>query len=241
MADWLRAPDLTAAKHVILKHLSPKADKTGALNYSMPDGGTVKDTTAGIRVVQSTDAAALLALTLAAEKYAGQTLIIAGSDAFRQQVARLAGEHGVNVEFADASLEQTRTFAIRPTATAPAATPAPEKPPAVKPQEKPPTAIESFLLERNSQRKFSSTIVYHRAWTAQDAGAASYQGRRRLSDGSEIVLLQKGDTMLALPVTGAQAAKAAQWRVGTEIATDARGRFVSQQQRPSTPTKGKTR
>jgi hypothetical protein len=62
----------------------------------------------------------------------------------------------------------------------------------------------------------------------KDAGEAVYQGRRRLADGTEAVLLQRGETMTVMPVTGAQAAKASRWQVGTRVATDARGRFADQ-------------
>jgi hypothetical protein len=190
--------------------MNPQTDKTGAIRYEVADGGLVKDTREGVRVDQRTEAASFLALLLAADKYAGQALIVEGSDKFKEEVARLAGEKGMAVRFADADLEAKRLSA--------------------RPQKKPPApggAIDAFIEARNAQREKIATIVYHRKWTPQDAGDANYQGRRRLADGSEAVLLQRGDTMLVMPIRQAQAAKASAWPLGTRIATDGQGRFAS--------------
>lgn len=222
-ADWLRAPDAAAAKAVLFKHLKPRTDKSGTVHYAVADGGMVKDTTEGVRVDKPTDAAAFLGLLVAADKYAGQALIIDGSAAFRAQVARLAGEKGLRVSFADAELEAQRIAAL-PQPQALASTPAAADP------------LDAFIAARNAQRARPSQgsgevpretrIAEHRRWTPDAAGEATYMGRRHLSDGRDAVLLQRGDTVFVMPVTEAQAAKASTWRVGAAVRTDARGRFV---------------
>jgi len=51
-----------------------------------------------------------------------------------------------------------------------------------------------------------------------------------MADGSEVVLLKRGDEMLVLPVTERVAAKASKWKVGQRVTVDARGRFVDRSQ-----------
>ncbi|MFM2287325.1 MAG: hypothetical protein RL684_468 [Pseudomonadota bacterium] len=208
---WLTAADAKTAKAVVYTHLNPRTDKTGAVMYDVGDGGFVKDTRDGVRVDRPTEAAAFLGLLLASDKYAGQALIVEGSAAFRAEVATLAGQKGVDVQFHDPELERMRRAAADRT-----------RPPAATLD-----ALDAFVADRNKQRATVPTIPPHRRWTANDAGAAHYQGRRRLADGSEAVLLQSGDAMLVMPVSAAQAAKASTWARGQAVMTDANGRFVA--------------
>lgn len=227
VADWLRAGDVNAARDVIYKSMNPKTDKAGVVHYEVGDGGTVKDGRDGVRVDQRSDAADFLALLLAADKFAGQALIVEGTDQFKADVARIAGEKDMAVVFADAEMEQRRQ-AARP-AEKPTKTAAVER-----------NAIDTFIESRNEMREKIATIGYHRKWAPEDAGEAIYQGRRRLADGSEAVLLQRGETVLVMPASSAQAAKASTWSVGSKVNTDARGRFV-QMAKTAKPTKGAKR
>ena len=93
-----------------------------------------------------------------------------------------------------------------------------------KPVESSP-AVENWIKERNKKRDKISSLNYHRQWQATDAGKATYQGRRRLEDGSEVLLLKRGDEMLVKPSTTRVVAKAAQWKIGREVDLDSRGRF----------------
>lgn len=222
---WLSAGDTAAAKSVVYAHIHPHTDKTGTVNYEVGDGGLVKDMRDGVRVDKPTEAASFLALLLASDKFAGQALIVEGSDAFKSEVAKLAGEKGMDVQFADPELEKKR-LAARQVRQAP-----------VQRQ-----ALEEFIEQRNAQREKISTIVYHRKWEPTDAGEAVYQGRRRLGDGSEAVLLQRGETMLVMPASNAQAAKASTWPIGTRVSTDQQGRFVgANTEAAKQHQKGKTR
>ena len=88
-------------------------------------------------------------------------------------------------------------------------------------------AVFDFIEKRNSQRDKISSIDYIRLWTPKDAGAATYQGRRKMEDGTEVLLLKRGDEMLVKPSTANVVAKASRWPIGTPVKLDARGRFIS--------------
>lgn len=224
--NLVRAPDAASARHVVFHNLKPKARRNGDLVYQVADGGIVIDTAAALRVELSTVGSAVVALTLAQERYKGQRLVVDGSAEFRASLARTAGEKGLAVQFADAAMEETRQMAAGARGAK-----APEQPQAAK------SGVESYITERNELRERLSDIHYHRKWSPEDSGPAVYKGRRRFADGSEAVLLERNQAVLVMQVTKAQAAKAAGWKVGQVVNTDQRGRFVFT---PS-PTKGAKR
>lgn len=88
-------------------------------------------------------------------------------------------------------------------------------------------AVMEFIEKRNSQRDKISSIDYIRLWSPKDAGSATYQGRRKMKDGTEVLLLKRGDEMLVKPSTANVVAKASQWPIGSRVNLDARGRFIS--------------
>ena len=218
--EWLRAPDEVSARNILLTAAKRSIDKLGAVTYAVHDGGRIRDEKAGVRVQSRSDAATFLALSLAAQRYAGQALIVNGSAAFKAHVASVAAQRGLAVQFADPSLEALRTKGRQPVAA---------------PEERGSTGgevsngIETFVAERNRQRELTGTIVHHVAFKPADAGSFAYRGRRQLPTGGEAVLLQRGETMYVMRVTAAQAAKASTLRVGQSVETDARGRFVGLQ------------
>jgi hypothetical protein len=61
-------------------------------------------------------------------------------------------------------------------------------------------ALSAFMTQRNLLREKVSDILPHRAWTENDVGEAIYQGRRNLTDGSQVALFQKGHEMLVKPI-----------------------------------------
>ncbi|MFU3159792.1 hypothetical protein ACM7MF_30325 [Pseudomonas aeruginosa] len=87
-------------------------------------------------------------------------------------------------------------------------------------------AVQKWIEERNKNRDKISSIDYHRRWQSTDAGRATYQGRRRMEDGSEVLLLKRGDEMLVKPSTPRVVAKAATWKLGRVVQLDGRGRFT---------------
>lgn len=231
--DLLTAERAERARAVIMQSMKPAARRDGVMTYRTADGGMVIDRKTHVQAQKATAGAALVALTLAAEKFAGQPLIVEGTDAFKRDVARLAGLHQIKVTFQGAGME-----AVRQAAAAEAATPARPSPGAdtaatkatakgpEKGAEKPKDAVAAWVEKRNAEREKISSINYHRKWEGRDAGAATYQGRRRMDDGSEVLLLQRGDEMLVKPASAAVVAKASKWKVGRAVQLDARGRFI---------------
>lgn len=210
----LTAADADAARHVVYDRLRPTAGKDGVLVYRVEDGGVVADEATQVRVTAVTAGAAFLALSLADDRFRGRALVVEGTQAFRTQVAQLAAMRGLEVRFADPALERERERSAHGMTQAEGS-----------------TTVTEFLSRRNSMRDIVTSIDYTRLWTRSDTGPAVYHGRRRLQDGAEVVLLQRGGETLAKPVTPAQAAKASTWRVGQTVELDGRGRFLTSSRR----------
>lgn len=231
--DLLTAEHAERARAVIMQSMKPAARRDGVMTYRTADGGMVIDRKTHVQAQKATAGAALVALTLAAEKFAGQPLIVEGTDAFKRDVARLAGLHQIKVTFQGAGMEAVRQAAAaeaatptKPTSGAGEATPKAAGKGPEKGAERPTDAVAAWVEKRNTDREKISSINYHRKWEGRDAGAATYQGRRRMEDGSEVLLLQRGDEMLVKPASSAVAAKASKWKVGRAVQLDARGRFI---------------
>jgi hypothetical protein len=238
-AEQLRGDLLTAAraeqaKTRIMESLKPQARSDGTLAYRTADGGLVLERTTHVKAEKATAGAALVALTLAAERFAGQPLAVQGSEPFRQDVARLAGVHRVQVVLADPRLEAVRQAATAP--EMPAARPEQQAragqraagPPQARNTSEPESlAAQRWIENRNAQRGTISSIPYHRLWTPQDAGRATYAGRRKMEDASEVLLLERKDEMLVKPAGARVVAKASRWSVGQSVTLDARGRFIA--------------
>ena len=104
----LTAENADEARQVVFAHLKPYARRNGALVYRVRDGGVVSDEARCIRVEEVSVLAAFLALTLAAERFAGQALVVEGTDEFKLQLAAMAATQRPGVRFADPALEAER-------------------------------------------------------------------------------------------------------------------------------------
>lgn len=256
--DLLTAECADKAKVVVMASLKPQARKDGTMAYRTIDGGMVIDWATHVQAQKATTGAALVALELASQKFEGQALIVKGTAEFRQEVAPLAGMHGLNVRFADPMMEQARQAAvdakgmemdwqaeIKGQGQAPKEKQKPASPSASQPRNRtlagqtkpgpssgkespvsPGGTVDKWIAERNKTRDKISSIDYHRLWASSDAGKATYQGRRRMDDGTEVLLLKRGDEMLVKPSCPRVVAKAAKWKVGRVVQLDARGRFI---------------
>jgi hypothetical protein len=109
--DILTAANNENAENIILKGLKLEADKDGSLSYNTADGGLVIDRKTHVQSFRTTAGSSLMALELASKRFKGQALIVEGQADFQNEVARLAGSHGLDVRFADPALEQTRQSA----------------------------------------------------------------------------------------------------------------------------------
>lgn len=132
------------------------------------------------------------------------------------------------VTFPNGQTGHRNTWDVTKKADAPKEKNQQSKPPADtgKPGE-PTPAVTDWIKNRNKTRENLSSIDYHRLWVSNDAGKATYQGRRHMNDGTEVLLLKRGDEMLVKPATANVVAKAAKWKVGRSVNLDARGRFLN--------------
>jgi Large polyvalent protein-associated domain 7 len=104
----LTAENADQARHIVHEHMKPAIRRDGRVIYRVTDGGVVSDEAAYVRVPQPTTAAAFLALSLAADRFGSRPLTVNGTEAFRTQVASVAGIEGMSVTFADPGLEKLR-------------------------------------------------------------------------------------------------------------------------------------
>ena len=208
--DALSAAEGFDAQHIIIPTSDAQVAKNGEVVYRLKDGGVVIDGPTSVRVLHNSNGAMALALVLAQERFTNQRLVIEGTETFGSMAAHTAGEQGLDVSFADERLERLRQAAGLGSGKA-----------------RGQVDIESYILARNKLHGKLTGVPEHRRWTAADEGTVLYRGRRRFQDGTEAVLLQRGQLMLVMPVSAAQAAKAAGWRLGASVDVDSRGRFVS--------------
>ncbi len=96
------------ARDIIKTHFRPTVLRNGKVIYRAQDGGVVSDEATAISVPQVTEAATLLALSLADERFHGKAVIVEGSDEFKLHVARLSAFEGLSIRFADPVLEKDR-------------------------------------------------------------------------------------------------------------------------------------
>lgn len=220
-ADILTAADVSAARHVVYQNLSPEAQKNGDMVYAVKDGGRVTDRASEVRADKLSAGAAFLALSLAADRFGGQPLVIAGTEAFKAAVIEAATVRGMDVRFSDPVMEKARQAAVAQV-EAKVARDDVEK---ARDEAPSPTAAQAYVNGRNVSRQKIADIPPHRLWTPADAGPTEYAGRRRFPDGSEAVLLKDERGIAVMPVTWRQAAKASRWTPGQLLVTDDRGRF----------------
>lgn len=201
--DRLKPEAAVQAKPVLLTSLQPQVGRDGRITYHTRDGGQVIDRQTEIQMSKSSSGAALVALELAAQHFTGQRLEVEGSDAFKQELARLAGLHGLRVQFMDPLMEQKRQAIV---------------------QQKTQSAIEHWIVERNQTQQTHR----YRHWQPSDQGAVRYQGQQRMREGGDCLLLRRGHEVLVKPVSSATAAQAKTWPLGKVLSLDERGRLVAQ-------------
>lgn len=96
------------ARDIIKPHFKPTVLTNGRVIYRAHDGGVVFDEATAISVKEVTEAATLLALSLADRRFHGKALVVEGSGEFKIQVARLSALEGLSIRFADPVLENDR-------------------------------------------------------------------------------------------------------------------------------------
>ena len=222
-AAVLSAENADQARHIVYQHLRPAVGRNGEVTYRVADGGRVTDQARQVRVDEVSVAANFLALSLAADRFGDRPLVIGGTDAFKAQIASLAAMEGLNVSFADATIEAERQRQMNDhQARQMAATPA-GGPGQADPQ------LGAFIERRNATRARVPDILPHRVWTSADAGDATYKGRRQLGDGREVLLFDREGATLVKLATSNQAAHAFTLHIGDAVEVDVRGRLHEKQ------------
>ena len=100
----LKCDDVGEAKNIILKELSPIVRRNGDIVYFIKDGGRVADSKRAINIENVSTGAALLALSLAQEKFEGKALKINGSDAFKREIIIAASSKNLDIRFTDKAI-----------------------------------------------------------------------------------------------------------------------------------------
>jgi hypothetical protein len=106
--ELLTAESLEHAKTIIHPHLKPIVRQNGGVHYRLSDGGAVEDSKEAVHVPQVTEAATVLALSLAQERFPGKALKVEGSTEFKVKVAEMSVLKGLDITFSDRIMEQTR-------------------------------------------------------------------------------------------------------------------------------------
>jgi len=227
--DTLAAAIPDVVRQLVRPDLNPRIDSRGNVTYRASDGGIVVDTGALVHAKSNSINAAMMALEIAYRKFDGQPLIVDGTDRFKRDVMTLARKYKFDVRFADPVMESAR---VAPHLVRRAE---PKKPefPASPPEDRAgvalgtATPLDGWIASRNAHLGKVQDILPHRLWTSTDAGRCTYQGRRKVDGGQEILLLRKGTEMLVMPASSRVVAKVSRLRIGQTVKLDQRGRFVS--------------
>ena len=181
-AAFLTAQDETAAKTIILKELNPVVHRGGELSYTLSDGGAITDERRRIRIDKASYQATLVALTLGAERFRGQTLTIAGTGAFKREAVEVAAALNLKISFTDPLMEDERRQMVL-----------------TKSGRLPSEALVAFVSDQNKLANTLSSSYRYRPWSASDAGELVYYGRRTFRDGSAAILLRTASEILVKP------------------------------------------
>ena len=107
-AAFLTAKDADAARTIILRDLNPVCQRNGELVYRLADGGAVTDEKMRIRIDKASYQAAMVALTLGAQRFPGQALAVEGTEAFKRQAVEAAAALFLAITFSDPAMEAER-------------------------------------------------------------------------------------------------------------------------------------
>jgi len=217
--DILTAPNLDAAKTIIDRRHRHHSRPNGDMVYTVQDGGRLTDRKSEVRMDTLSTGAALLALNLAAERFAGQALILDGTDEFKRAVVEVSAIQGFNVRFADPTLEEARLAAVKEREIAERSRPAPG-------------SAQEYVAQRNAARENIPTIASHRMWKGEDAGKFAFGGKRSFADGSEAILLERDGEVFVKPMSAKQVGMTAHWPRGKAMFMDKHGRISLSEPKP---------
>jgi hypothetical protein len=178
--------------------LSYQVHQDGAVTYRRGGTDLVRDEGRFVKVLQTEDNTIETGLRLAQAKF-GKKLTVRGSDAFKANVARLAAEKGLWVEFTDqhlnqlmaarkAELQQTREKTIKQSPTTPTV--------------KPPSLLSSIAPNTERGLYIGPVVGIDQRYVYQAQGKNIIRHERNLfsavpTQGEKIQISYKGDQMKA--------------------------------------------
>lgn len=176
------APD-QASGIALMASRKPSVGKNGAIYYRLDDGGMVIETARGINLSQPSQAAAVVALDLAREKFGGTALTVGERPEVRAALIEAASRPGVDVKFADPTLEEERQKrqSARKVEAAQQGRPTELSP-----------DISAWIDDQNRAATSSTTF---RDLRATDVGRATFQGVMQIGS-ARAALWQQGRTTL---------------------------------------------
>jgi Relaxase/Mobilisation nuclease domain/Large polyvalent protein-associated domain 7 len=203
---FLSAADPSHARTILLKDANPQIREGGHVRYQCADGGALTDEAARVRVDKTSYQAGFLALSLAAERFSGQALLIEGTEAFKRQATQIAAALNLPLTFGDSALEEERKELLL-----------------TKAQGSP--AFFQFIFEQNTIAHIQSAGYSVRAFSPKDAGEALYFGSQTLKDGNQILLLRKGDIVLAKSLSPEESVKVQSLATGSVLTLNRTGKI----------------
>ncbi len=178
-----------AGNPMVVSELRPETLGNGDVVYLLRDGGKVVDGSQGVTIERESSVAIALTLAIAAARSPAREVDVANSTPERQRaMIEIAARDKMDLRFANAGDEQERVRLI-----------------GVFEREDVHLAATVFVAGRNAAQSEQPDLPAHRFWTDADAGAATFEGLQPLGEGAQALLLRKGDEILVLPMTAAEA------------------------------------
>lgn len=196
----IRVPEEAVGKVLVATSRQPNVGKNGEITYRVADGGVVVDEAREIRVPDTTRASAVLALSLAKERFGEAPLTVTGDPAFRRALIEASMLPGAGVSFADPGMqaERERLLAER------APTNAPEG------------AVERFIRAQNRWPDPKAPLTY-RLREPGDQGEAVFLGVKAVDERQSVFLWRQGEAVMVEPVTAENRAAIRNLRAGANV------------------------
>ena len=176
--------------------------KMGTVIYQVAQT-TIRDDGSILRLKEGVSHAGIeAALNMAVERF-GAKLAVNGSERFRKEAVEVAVHAKINLVFADNDMERRRKTLL--------STALPDRQ-----QSKRGGDATAYIQERNHSRKKTFDILEHRLYTGTDSGILSYGGVRQMNN-TTLMLLQKNNQILVLPIDSKTAYRVRQIKVGNPL------------------------
>ncbi|WP_375678743.1 MULTISPECIES: TraI/MobA(P) family conjugative relaxase [unclassified Bartonella] len=175
------------------KDLNPYFLKNGNILYRTVDGGIIIDAGEKVHAQMFTTGSAYIALSLAVEKFKDQPLVLNGTEEFKQEVAKLAGVHNMNVVFDDPILNALKNEVKQHN------------------RDNIDNSLQEWIEERN---KYTENFPYV-AWNGEES-IFNYVGRRKIR-GKNYLLFEKNQKIFVKETTKRGFIQAGYWKKGIKV------------------------